>query len=242
MRNKFWKWTKNETTGKRILRLDGVIDDWKVADSDLLTTPQEFRDELNSCDGDIEIYIRSPGGNIFSAAEIYSMLMEYKGNITAKIPSFAASAATVIMSACDIVEVGELAMLCIHNPFLECFCGNEQDLEEGIKFLRELKENIISIYCQKTGLSRNKISELMDAETYMNARKAIELHFADKLMGDSHEDLIPQMFSVKPNINLLFRAYQQSKNKVQSVVKNPYKRIELGSDYDLLRMAKGERF
>lgn len=247
MRNKFWKWTKNKTTGKRILRLDGVIDDWKISDGDSLTTPKEFRDELNSCDGDIEIYIRSPGGNIFSAAEIYSMLKEYKGNITAKIPSFAASAATVVMCACDVVEVGELAMLCIHNPFLECFCGNEQDLEEGIEFLRELKENIVNIYRQKTGLSRNKISELMDAETYMNAYKAIELNFADKLMGDTgdtQEELSPQMYSIKPNINLLFRAYQlANKEKEKSIVGNPYKRLMLGCDNDLFyKAAEGANY
>lgn len=235
MKKKFWKWTKNKNTGKRILRLDGVIDDWKFSDDDSLTTPKEFREELNAGTGDIELYINSPGGNIFAAAEIYSMLKEYDGgHIVAKVPAFAASAATVVMCASDVVEVGELAMLCIHNPFLECFCGNEQDLEEGIKFLRELKESIAAIYRQKTGLSRDKISELMDAESYINSKKALELHFADKLMGDTQEELSPQIYQSKPNVNLLFRAYQmKSAEKTKSIVGDPYKRILLGSDHEL---------
>ena len=128
MKTKFWSWSKNEDSDERILRLDGVIHDWTWFDEFLddgeINTPKEFREELNVMAGDIELYINSPGGNIFSAAEIYTMLKEYKGGkITVKIPSFAASAATIIAMAGDTIEVSPLAVLCIHNPFLDWVSG-----------------------------------------------------------------------------------------------------------------------
>lgn len=224
---KFWKWTKD--LAKNVLRIDGVISDWKVDDDDSLTTPKEFRNELNSCKGNIELIINSPGGNVFSAAEIYSMLKEYdKGEITAKIPAFCASAASVIAMAAKTIEISPLAFLCIHNPFVDVAFGTEKDLSDGAKFLHDLKENIINVYQQKTGLPREKISALMDAETYMNAQKAIELHFADKLMFSDEEGTTAQMYSPRRDVNLLFKIYQSSNDVEKSITKDPRRRLILG--------------
>lgn len=220
MQNKFWKWSKNETTGERTLRLDGVISDFKwfdEEDEDGLTTPKEFRDELNSATGNIILEIYSPGGNYFAAAEIYQILKEYSGGkITAKINSYAASAATIIMCACDSVEVSPLAMLCIHNPFLGWVAGEEKDMIQAANYLAELKENVINVYEMKTGLSRKQIAELMDAETYMNAKKAVELHFADKIMVDDVQneneiDLEPAMYSPKQNVTSMLKRLEKIK-------------------------------
>lgn len=58
-------------------------------------TPKAFREELEAGEGDITVWINSPGGNVFAAAEIYTMLRDYKGAVTVKIDAIAASAASV---------------------------------------------------------------------------------------------------------------------------------------------------
>lgn len=244
MKNKFWNWTKNEEIGERILRLDGVIHDWTWLDEWLddedgaINTPKEFRQELNSATGDIEIYINSPGGNVFSAAEIYTMLKEYSGGkITVKIPSFAASAATIIAMAGDTIEVSPLAVLCIHNPFLDWVTGEEKDMLKAAEYLAELKENIITAYEVKTKLSRQEISKLMDAETYMNAKKAVELHFADKIMFEENqqdEEMTAEMFSNRQAVNSLISRFKKLNPKPEKKVtdnridvKNLHNRLNL---------------
>lgn len=228
MKNKFWNWSKNEETGERVLRLDGVIHDWtwfdeffKDTEDDSLNTPKEFREELNAVTGDIELYINSPGGNIFSAAEIYAMLKEYNsGKITVKIPSFAASAATIIAMAGDTIEVSPLAVLCIHNPFLDWVSGEEKDMKQAAEYLADLKENIITAYELKTKLSRQEISDLMDAETYMNAQKAVELHFADKIMFEENEEMTAEMYSDRQVLNSLAKRFKKQFPKSEKKITN----------------------
>ena len=228
MKNKFWNWSKNEETGERVLRLDGVIHDWtwfdEILDDGEINTPKEFREELNSATGDIELYINSPGGNIFSAAEIYAMLKEYTGGkITVKIPSFAASAATIIAMAGDTIEVSPLAVLCIHNPFLDWVSGEEKDMKQAAVYLADLKENIITAYELKTKLSRQDISDLMDAETYMNAQKAVELHFADKIMFEENqqdEGITAEMYSNRQVLNSLANRLKKHFPKSEKKVTN----------------------
>lgn len=116
-----------------------------------------------------------------AAAQIYNMLMDYKGNVTVKIDGIAASAASVIAMAGTKVLVSPVSMLMIHNPATMAF-GDSAEMQKAIAMLSEVKESIINAYEIKTGMSRAKISRLMDAETWMNANMAIELGFADEIM------------------------------------------------------------
>ena len=109
------------------------------------------------------------------------MLMEYKGNVNVKIDGIAASAASVVAMAGSTIEISPLGMLMIHNP-MTVSIGDTHEMERTITFLAEIKESIINAYEIKTGLSRAKISRLMDAETWMNAKKAVELGFADSVL------------------------------------------------------------
>ena len=178
MKRKFWNWVRNEGE-KRILLLDGEISDETWWGDEI--TPQMFRSELNAAEGDIDLWINSPGGDCYAAAQIYNMLMEYKGNVTVKIDGIAASAASVVAMAGSTVEISPLGMLMIHNP-MTVSIGDTHEMERTIMFLAEIKESIINAYELKTGLSRAKISRLMDAETWMNAKKAVELGFADSVL------------------------------------------------------------
>ena len=178
MKRKFWNWVRNEGE-KRILLLDGEISDETWWGDEV--TPQMFRSELHAAEGDIDLWINSPGGDCYAAAQIYNMLMEYKGNVNVKIDGIAASAASVVAMAGSTVEMSPVATIMIHNP-MTVSIGDTHEMERTITFLAEIKESIINAYEIKTGLSRAKISRLMDAETWMNAKKTVELGFADSVL------------------------------------------------------------
>ena len=181
---KFWNWIKN-SDDTRILRLEGPIDEESFWGDEI--TPQMFRDELESGEGDVTVWINSPGGNVFAAAEIYTMLRDYKGSITVKIDAIAASAASVVAMAGDTVQMSPVAMLMIHDPSTVAM-GNTKDMEKAIEVLNEVKESIINAYAAKSGLSHARIANLMSNETWMNAKKAVELGFADEILFAKKEE------------------------------------------------------
>ena len=164
-----------------MLELYGTIAEESWFDDDI--TPAMFREELFAGEGDIVIWINSPGGDCIAASQIYSMLMDYKGNVTVKIDGVAASAASVIAMAGTHVLMAPTALMMIHNPMTVAF-GDHTDMQKAIEMLDEVKESIINAYEIKTNLSRAKLSHLMDSETWMNANKAIELGFADDILTD----------------------------------------------------------
>ena len=132
--------------------------------------------------GDITVWINSPGGDCVAAAQIYNMLMDYKGNVTVKIDGIAASAASVIAMAGTEVLMSPVSTMKIHNPATVAM-GDHNEMQKAIEMLNEVKESIINAYEIKTGLSRAKLSHLMDSETWMNANKAVELGFADGIIS-----------------------------------------------------------
>lgn len=182
MKRKFWNWIKNETDEERILVLNGEISDETWYRDEV--TPEQFKKELHSGSGGITVWINSPGGDVFAAAQIYNMLMEYKGNVTVKVDALAASAASVIAMAGTTVWMSPVAMMMIHNP-MTIAIGDSKEMQKAVGMLDEVKESIMNAYEIKTGLSRTRISHLMDAESWFNARKAVELGFADGVLTDA---------------------------------------------------------
>lgn len=209
--NRFWEWKTNlvrdqaDASGddapveERELFLNGAIadnDTWFEND----VTPQIFKDELQGGAGNITVWINSPGGDCFAAAQIYNMLREYHGRVTVKIDSLAASAASVIAMAGDEVLISPTGLVMVHNPATIAM-GDHIELEKAIDMLAEVKESIINAYQQRTSLSRNKLSKLMEDETWMDANKAIELGFADAMIGRSGaKDTVPagRLFASRP--------------------------------------------
>ena len=189
MKRKFWNWIKNEDESvpdmERTLFLNGMISDETWYGDEV--TPQLFKDELNAGSGNITVWINSPGGDVFAAAQIYNMLRDYKGSVTVKIDGIAASAASVIAMAGNTVCVSPVAMMMIHNPATMAM-GEAKDMQKAIVMLNEVKESILNAYESKTGLTRARLSHMMDDETWFNAKKAVELGFADKILFDSDED------------------------------------------------------
>lgn len=211
---KFWNWVRDSDEG-RTLYLNGVISEETWWGDEV--TPKMFKDELLAGTGDITVWINSPGGDVFAAAQIYNMLMDYTGKVTVKIDGLAASAASVIAMAGGDVYMSPVSMIMIHNPSTIAI-GDSEEMLRAKALLDEVKESIINAYELKTGLSRTKLSHLMDAESWMNANKAIELGFADKIMFMESEtpDLTDSLiFSRMAVTNSLISKLPKNKNKRQ---------------------------
>lgn len=178
----FWRW-RNEAAGEdgeRTLEIGGVIAEESWYEDDV--TPKMFRDELGKGTGPVTLWINSPGGDCIAASVIYTALRDYPGKVSVKISGIAASAASVIAMAGDTVEMSPTAMMMIHNPSTLAY-GDHSEMKKAIRLLDEVKESIINAYELKTGLKRDEISRLMENETWMNAVRAVELGFADAVMG-----------------------------------------------------------
>jgi len=242
---------------ERTLFLNGTIAENSWFDDDV--TPELFKDELNSGTGDITVWINSPGGDCVAAAQIYNMLTAYNGKVTVKIDGIAASAASVVAMAGDTVLVSPVSMLMIHNPATIAW-GDHAEMQKAIDMLSEVKESIINAYVLKTGLSRARLSHLMDAETWMDANKAVELGFADGIIArektkpedpgeeekpteedEKKKTIIPEssmLFSRRAVnnalLNKLEKHYSAPKTDVQTQAEIPSKTEKQGRSVDAL--------
>ncbi len=145
-------------------------------------TPAQFRADLARASGrDVTVWINSPGGDVFAASMIYTALMEHKGHVTVKVEGLAASAASVIAMAGERVLMAPTAFLMIHNP-MSLAMGNAEDMRHEAEVLDEVADGLLTAYQIKTNLSRNKLRQMMDDETWMSARTAIDLGFADAML------------------------------------------------------------
>ena len=216
---KFWNW-KNRTvqdsktdaeTTERVLELNGTIAEESWFDDDV--TPQLFKEELNAGNGDITVWINSPGGDCVAAAQIYNMLSNYAGKVTVKIDGIAASAASVITMAGDKVLVSPVSMMMIHNPATIAW-GDSAEMQKAVAMLDEVKESIINAYEIKTGLDRRKLSKLMDAETWMDANSAVEYGFADGIMQrNAAEDM------AVPTVSMMYSPAQVTNSLKEKIAK-----------------------
>lgn len=229
MNRKFWNWI-SEGDGQRTLFLNGEISDETWYGDEV--TPRLFKSELESSKGDITVWINSPGGDVFAAAQIYNMLMDYQGNVTVKIDGLAASAASVIAMAGTEVYMSPVAMMMIHNPMTVAI-GDTKEMQKAIDMLSEVKESIINAYEIKTGLTRAKISHLMDAESWFNSKKAIELGFANKILFDGQqeeqkgEQIEAVMFSRTAVTNSMLSKLITSENETKTPIEQLEKRLSL---------------
>lgn len=145
-------------------------------------TPAAFRADLAKASGrNVTVWINSPGGDVFAASMIYTALMEHRGGVTVKIEGLAASAASVIAMAGDTVYMSPTAYLMIHNPW-SLAIGDAQDMRHEADVLDEIADGLVLAYQIKTGLSKNKIRQMMADETWMSAQTAIDQGFADQIM------------------------------------------------------------
>jgi ATP-dependent protease ClpP protease subunit len=148
-------------------------------------TPKKFSDELMAL-GDVEeivVRINSSGGDVFAAFAIYTRLKDHKARIVVKIDGWAASAATIIAMAGDVVMIPAVGAFMIHDPAVGAFgYYQEKDLNKLAAELQVIKNCIINAYALKTGKSQDDIAAIMSAETWYDGQSAVESGFCDELM------------------------------------------------------------
>lgn len=179
---KFWNLVKNEEEKTAELILYGSIGSDEYWDD---ISDKVFKQDIENL-GDVEniiLHINSPGGSVFSAVAIANTLKNHKAKVTANIDGLAASAATIITSACDTVRMPKNALFMIHNPITFAY-GNNQEMQKTVEMLDKVKNSIIETYLSKTKADKKTLSELMDNETWMDAETAKEYGFVDEIVNE----------------------------------------------------------
>ena len=183
MKTKFWNIMKNEEENSADMILYGTIgsDEWWDDICD-----KTFKEDIANL-GEVEninLHINSPGGSVFAAVAIANTLKNHKAKVTAYIDGLAASAATIITSACDVVKMPKNALFMIHNPLTWAY-GNKQELEKTGILLDKVKDSILETYLAKAkDKTKEELSTLMDEEKWFNAEEAKEYGFIDEIVGE----------------------------------------------------------
>jgi ATP-dependent Clp protease protease subunit len=225
---RFWNIVKNKETEEDEIRIDGDIGfsfwGWLFGEDQI--TGKTFREDLKQFKGkDIVVWINSDGGSVYDASQIYTALKEHKGKVTVKIDGRAISAASIIAMAGDEVLMSPTSVMMIHNPWTYQE-GEVKDMQKAIDILTEIKETILNAYEAKTGMSREEISRLMDEETWMSAKKAKELGFADGVLYEAElpEDVQNKLVSgakmvfasiKKPNLQDILKKFKEQEDSRQ---------------------------
>ena len=147
-------------------------------------TAQSIEEELNNAGNKpLNIYINSNGGEVFEGFAIYNILKRYAGFKTVVIDGLAASIASVIAMAGNKVQMNTASMMMIHNASGLCY-GNAEDMKKVVQALEQINEVIRDVYKARTNLDDERLSALMDNETFMTAKECVEYGFADEIVDE----------------------------------------------------------
>ena len=208
---------------------DKWIYDWFEMDS---TCPREVEKEVEKANGeDLEVIINSPGGDVFSGSEIYTLLKDYNGNVIVKIVGVAASAASIIAMAGKKVMMSPTAEMMIHNVH-SAAQGDYRAMEHRAKILKDYNDTIANAYMIKSGMSKEDLLALMDKETWLTPEKALEYKLIDEIM---FMDNTPKLAASFGGIMLP----QEVINKIRNTIKNPNVDENNNSDF-LIQQSKSK--
>lgn len=163
--------------------IDGEIVTDEYLDSD--TSASGFRDALKEI-GDVKtinLHINSPGGSVFEGTAIFNMLKNSRAFINVYVDGLAASIASVIAMAGDKIYMPANAMMMIHNPWVVCE-GNADELRKMADDLEKIGSLSTETYVERSNGKANaeEIQNLMDEETWLTAKEAVELGLADEVV------------------------------------------------------------
>ena len=182
------------------------------------TSPHDVEKQLNLANGlDVDVEINSGGGDLYAGSEIYTLLKSYKANVVVKIIGIAASAASVIAMAGKKIIMSPTAQLMMHNVWSYAE-GDHRELQKQSEILKSHNESVANAYMLKTGLSKEELLQLMNNETYFNAREAKEKGLIDEIMFDEEKRIAASIKSnmIQPEIIEKMRNYLKDaeKNKI----------------------------
>ncbi|WP_433581596.1 head maturation protease, ClpP-related [Paenibacillus amylolyticus] len=177
---KYWDFKAATVHGEGDLYIYGDVTSWKTDDGD--TSAKSFKRDLDALGdiGRLNLYINSPGGSVFEGVAIGSMLKRHKAHITVYIDALAASIASVIAMAGDVIRMPRNAMMMIHNPW-DFVMGNADELRKAADDLDRIGGSMKESYLSKTGgkITPEKLTELLDAETWLSAQECLNYGLCD---------------------------------------------------------------
>jgi len=182
----FWRFVSSgeSESGLTELELDGVISEFSWFGDEI--TPKLFKDQLYEIGKGkpVLLKVNSPGGDVIAASRMRAILTDYPGPVTARSDGIAASAAVAVVMAASRVKMMNSAYMMIHDPAVMVLMAQlDIDTLTGLRDkLMAVKDGIVPIYAERTGLPEDKLSAMMKAETWMSAREAVELGFADEVI------------------------------------------------------------
>lgn len=167
---------------------DQWIYDWFEVEA---TSPKKVLDLINQAKNneDLEVEINSGGGSVFAGSEIYTALKSYGGKVITKVVGLAASAASVVTMAGDVILISPTGQIMIHNAS-GGFGGDYRDMEKGAEILKNVNATISNAYRIKTGLSNEELLEMMNKETWLTPQQALEKKFVDEIMFTNDVKLV----------------------------------------------------
>lgn len=193
MKNKFWQLKNSVDSSDSTLILEGPIasESWWGDE----VTPQAFRDELKKINSNkLTVQINSGGGDVWAGVSIHDALKELDAEVTVKVSGLAASIASVIAMAGDKIIMTPGSTMMIHRASMIAM-GNADDMQKAIDMLETVEDGILSIYAERTGQTKDAVKEMLDAETWMSAEKAVELGFADEVVKPNKDEEPVNAFS-----------------------------------------------
>lgn len=238
----FWSFANAAEGAEPEMELYGFISEFSWWEDEI--TPQKFKDDMNKYGkgGPITIRMNSHGGDVIAASIMNAIIRDYPGRVTVQVDGLAASAATVVAVAGDVLKIQETAYFMIHDPLAVFFMAmfNIDELTRMVESMKAVKEGIVNVYETKTGLSRTRLSKLMSDETWMDAQKAMDLGFVDEIIrgGEPKQIEVPENAAVvnalRKFVNLPASLRAKLEPKAEPVVQAEYSAV-VPSDVARLR-------
>lgn len=229
----FWK-VRNAAeaeSGEPEIEMYGFISEYSWWGDEI--TPAKFKEDLNAigAGGPVTIRMNSGGGDVFAASVIRSILVEYRGRVTVRVDGLAASAATIVATAGDVVRMQDSAYFMIHDPIALAY-GNIEELKQVLDVLKTVKEGIMDVYELRTEMSRERLARMMTDETWMSAREAVEMGFADEVISTKTK-AAPEMAVVNA---LRMGQYQNMPEALRALLSTPVQPEEPAPDPEVIRL------
>ena len=196
----------------------GTMYDWFGMD---YTSPSKVNTALvNSSDEEIILNIASNGGDVFAASEIYTAVKAAQKKVVVNVQGLAASSASFIAMAGDVVNISPTAQIMIHKAWSQGN-GNADDLQHEAKVLNGVDESIAAAYELKTGMNQTDILQLMSNETWLTAQDAVDKGFADSIMFvDQNKPIISNSVENIPSSDKLNEFMNFMNFKKRNIVPN----------------------
>lgn len=208
---------------------DKWIYDWFEVEN---TSPKDVENEIDKAVGeDLEVIINSPGGDVFSGSEIYTMLKDYQGNVTVKIVGVAASAASIVAMAGKKVMMSPTAEMMIHNVS-SITRGDYRDMEHSAKMLKDYNSTMANAYMIKSGMSKEQLLKLMNEETWLTPEKALENKLIDEIM------FMDNNIKLSASLGNSAMIPQAVIDKIRNTIKNPSSSQKNNTDFLMQQKAK----